>query len=98
MGVDDLDDGHRAQQEEGDARRRRNALVEFMPETGIIADRKGIDRPQQSGAKEGGSRLADLKRVFESYGGIGRNEDEDQRDNQGNLEQTAMKQSYAPGQ
>ena len=47
MGVDHLDDRHRADQEEHDLRGGGDGLVELMADQRVIADRDRVDRPEQ---------------------------------------------------
>jgi hypothetical protein len=76
--IDDLDDGHRAHQEEGNLRRAHQRFAKLVRDSIAIGGGHRVDCPQQSGTDQGRGRLVDLERVLERDGGIGDDEDNDQ--------------------
>ena len=79
MRVDDLDDGHRAQQEEDDLRRAEQGLAEIGGDDLRVANRCGIERPEQARADQRRCRLVDAEGMLEHDRGIGRHENHDQQ-------------------
>ena len=79
MCVDDLDHGHRADQEERDLSGRNERFVQLRVDGPAVAERQRIDRPHETGADQCRARLADPERFLERNCPVGQHEQDDQR-------------------
>ncbi|MGY3081230.1 putative Rdx family selenoprotein [Bradyrhizobium sp. LM6.10] len=85
MGVDDFDDGHRANQEEHDLRGGGDGLIKLTADQRVVARRERVDCPEHARAEQRRRALVHPDRMLERDRRIGEDEDCGECDQQGRI-------------